>query len=116
MEAFQTLTTFFVHDLKNLASRLSLAMQNLPAHFDKPAFREDLLATMAKSVSKIDTMTSRLTTISKGMEVNPVACDLNQARGSDARKLERVDEGLTLSTHSATSRLSTRIRNRSKRY
>jgi hypothetical protein len=30
MEAFQAVSTFFVHDLKNLASRLSLTMQNLP--------------------------------------------------------------------------------------
>ena len=78
METFQTLTTFFVHDLKNLASRLSLAMQNLPAHFDKPEFRKDLLETMAKSVDKIDTMTSRLSSITKGMELHPADCDLNR--------------------------------------
>ena len=77
MEAFQTLSTFFVHDLKNLASRLSLALQNLPAHFDNPDFRKDLLATMAKSVSKIDTMTARLSSITKGMELSPAECDLN---------------------------------------
>jgi len=77
MEAFQTLSTFFVHDLKNLASRLSLAMQNLPAHFDKPAFRADLLATMTKSLSKIDSMTSRLTSISKGMDIERAECDFN---------------------------------------
>jgi len=78
MEAFQTLATFFVHDLKNLASRLSLAMQNLPAHFDKPAFRKDLLDTMTKSVHKIDSMTSRLSTITKGMVLSRVDCDLNR--------------------------------------
>lgn len=77
METFQTLTTFFVHDLKNLASRLSLAMQNLPAHFDKPEFRKDLLETMTKSVDKIDVMTSRLSSISKGLELDAKDCDLN---------------------------------------
>jgi len=77
METFQTLSTFFVHDLKNLASRFSLAMQNIPVHFDKPAFREDLLKTMEKSVSKIETMTTRLSSLSKGRSLNRVACDLN---------------------------------------
>ena len=77
METFQTLSTFFVHDLKNLASRFSLAMQNIPLHFDKPAFREDLLKTMEKSVSKIETMTTRLSSLSKGRSLNRVACDLN---------------------------------------
>jgi putative PEP-CTERM system histidine kinase len=77
METFQTLSTFFVHDLKNLASRFSLAMQNIPVHFDKPAFREDLLRTMEKSVSKIATMTTRLSSLSKGRSLNRVECDLN---------------------------------------
>jgi len=77
METFQTLSTFFVHDLKNLASRFSLAMQNIPVHFDKPAFREDLLKTMEKSVSKIETMTSRLSSLSKGRSLNRTECDLN---------------------------------------
>ena len=33
MEAFQTLSTFFVHDLKNLAAKLSLLLQNVPTHY-----------------------------------------------------------------------------------
>ncbi len=77
MEAFQAMATFFIHDLKNLASRLSLAMQNLPLHFDKPEFREDLLKTMGKSVGKIDTMTSRLSSLNEGLTLHRVSCDLN---------------------------------------
>jgi putative PEP-CTERM system histidine kinase len=77
MEAFQTLSTFFVHDLKNLASRLSLAMQNLPVHFDKPGFREDLFRTMENSLSKIDEMTRRLSSLTQGLDLERVDCDLN---------------------------------------
>ncbi|MEQ8203672.1 MAG: GAF domain-containing protein, partial [Smithellaceae bacterium] len=36
MEAFQTMSSFFMHDLKNLASKLSLVTQNLPVHIDNP--------------------------------------------------------------------------------
>jgi putative PEP-CTERM system histidine kinase len=77
METFQTLSTFFVHDLKNLASRFSLVMQNIPLHFDKPAFRDDLLRTMEKSVAKIETMTSRLSSLSKDRSVVRQSCDVN---------------------------------------
>jgi putative PEP-CTERM system histidine kinase len=77
METFQALSTFFVHDLKNLASRLSLSMQNIPLHFDKPAFREDLLRAMEKSLAKIDTMTTRLSSVAKGRSLNRTECDLN---------------------------------------
>jgi putative PEP-CTERM system histidine kinase len=77
METFQTLSAFFIHDLKNLASRLSLVMQNLPQHYDKPAFRDDLLRTMAKSVEKIDSMTARLSSLGKGLSLQLVESDVN---------------------------------------
>ena len=38
LEAFQTMSAFFVHDLKNAASSLGLTMQNLRVHFDDPEF------------------------------------------------------------------------------
>jgi len=41
LEAFQAMSAFFVHDLKNTASTLGLMLQNLPVHFNDPAFRED---------------------------------------------------------------------------
>ncbi len=56
VEAFQTLSAFFVHDLRNLTSMLSLTMQNLAAHFHNPDFRKDAMSTMSKSVAKINDM------------------------------------------------------------
>ncbi|HXN06687.1 MAG TPA: hypothetical protein VN944_06460, partial [Nitrospiria bacterium] len=41
MEALQAVSTFFIHDLKNLASMLSLVVQNIPANYDNPEFRKD---------------------------------------------------------------------------
>ena len=43
LEAFRTMSAFFVHDLKNAAASLNLMLKNLPVHFDDPAFREDAL-------------------------------------------------------------------------
>jgi signal transduction histidine kinase len=67
-----------VHDLKNLASRLSLTMQNLPANFANPEFRADALRVMSTSVQKIDDMCGRLTILKQNIELKPVECDLNQ--------------------------------------
>jgi putative PEP-CTERM system histidine kinase len=69
MEAFQRLSAFFVHDLKNLASKLSLTLQNLPAHYDDPLFRRDLLATIERSVAKINDMCLRLSPLSRTLEL-----------------------------------------------
>jgi putative PEP-CTERM system histidine kinase len=78
MEAFQSLSAFFVHDLKNLASKLSLTLQNLPAHYDDPEFRDDLLATMKRSVAKIDEMCRRLSPLSRTLELRRSPGDLRQ--------------------------------------
>jgi putative PEP-CTERM system histidine kinase len=78
VETFQTVSTFFVHDLKNLASRLSLTMQNLPANFDNAEFRADALRVISASVTKIDEMCERLAMLRENIQVKPVECDLNQ--------------------------------------
>jgi putative PEP-CTERM system histidine kinase len=77
-EAFQLVSTFFVHDLKNLASRLSLTMQNLPAHFDNPEFRSDALGIMSSSVGRINQMCERLTMLRGKIELQLSECDLNK--------------------------------------
>jgi putative PEP-CTERM system histidine kinase len=78
IEAFQTVSTFFVHDLKNLASRLSLTMENLPEHFDDPQFRADALRVISGSLNKIDTMCSRLSMLRQNVELRVAECDINQ--------------------------------------
>ena len=78
LEAFQAMSAFFMHDLKNLASKLSLVTQNLPIHLDNPEFRSDVLKTISQSVAKINTMSSRLSLLSQKLELNPQATDLNE--------------------------------------
>ena len=78
MEAFQVMSAFFMHDLKNLASRLSLVTQNLPVHFDNPDFRNDALRTISQSLDKINGMCSRLSLLSQKLELRRAEIDLNE--------------------------------------
>ena len=77
-EAFQTMATFFVHDLKNAASTLNLMLQNLPEHFDDPAFRQDALRGVAASVAHINHLISRLGQLRQEMKIQAVDSDLNE--------------------------------------
>jgi putative PEP-CTERM system histidine kinase len=78
LEAFQTMSAFFVHDLKNTASTLNLMLQNLPVHFDNPAFREDALRGMAKTCEHINHLIGRLSLLRHDLQIKPVASDLNE--------------------------------------
>ena len=78
LEAFQSMSAFFMHDLKNLASKLSLVTQNLPVYMDNPEFRADALRTISQSVAKINTMSSRLSLLSQKLELAFSRTDLNE--------------------------------------
>lgn len=78
LEAFQTMSAFFVHDLKNTASTLNLMLQNLPTHFDDPAFREDALRGVSKTVTHINRLIGRLGMIRHELQIKGVATDLNE--------------------------------------
>jgi putative PEP-CTERM system histidine kinase len=77
LEAFQIMSAFFMHDLKNLASKLSLVTQNLPLHIDNPEFRNDTLRTISQSVSKINNMSSRLSLLSQKLDLTFQQTDFN---------------------------------------
>src|SRR5215472_90697 len=78
MEAFRTISAFFVHDLKNAAASLNLMLKNLPLHFDDPTFREDTLRGIGNTARRIDKMIVGLTTLRQRTAFNPVEADLNQ--------------------------------------
>ncbi|MGB5157900.1 MAG: XrtA/PEP-CTERM system histidine kinase PrsK [Desulfobacterales bacterium] len=78
LEAFQSMSAFFMHDLKNLATKLSLVTQNLPVFMDNPEFLNDALKTISQSVLKINSMSSRLSLLSRNLELSLEKTDLGE--------------------------------------
>ena len=78
LEAFQTMSAFFVHDLKNATSTLSLTLQNLPLHFDDPDFRKDALRGIENTLNRINLHINRLSILRNKLELKPIESDLNQ--------------------------------------
>jgi putative PEP-CTERM system histidine kinase len=78
MEAFRTMSAFFVHDLKNAAASLNLMLKNLPAHFDDPQFREDTLRGVGNTARRIDETIARLSALRQRPEFRPADMDLSQ--------------------------------------
>jgi putative PEP-CTERM system histidine kinase len=78
LEAFRTMSAFFVHDLKNAAASLNLMLKNLPVHFDDPAFREDALRGVGNTARRIDDMITRLSSLRQRPDSMRVDADLNQ--------------------------------------
>jgi putative PEP-CTERM system histidine kinase len=59
-EAFNRLSTYIVHDLKNLISQLSLVVSNAARHKNNPLFMENVISTVENSVSKMNRLLQHL--------------------------------------------------------
>jgi putative PEP-CTERM system histidine kinase len=77
LEAFQTMSAFLIHDLKNAASTLALMLENLPTHFDSPAFREDALRGIGSAATRINDLINRMNALRPELHLNAAELDLN---------------------------------------
>ncbi|WP_126175425.1 XrtA/PEP-CTERM system histidine kinase PrsK [Tsuneonella rigui] len=59
-DEFNRRIAFVMHDIKNLASQLSLLSRNAEKHADNPEFRKDMLVTLTKSAGKLNALLARL--------------------------------------------------------
>src|SRR5690606_270481 len=59
-DEFSRRIAFVMHDVKNLASQLSLLARNAERHADNPAFRADMLVTLRNSADKLNALLARL--------------------------------------------------------
>ena len=59
-DEFNRRIAFVMHDIKNLASQLTLLARNAERHSDNPEFRADMLVTLRKSAEKLNSLLARL--------------------------------------------------------
>ncbi len=86
-EAWDTMSAFILHDVKNAASMLSLIRQNAPGHIHDPDFQQDMLSSVDDSLKRMHKVQERLSAL-KG-EILPVwrQVDLRASLSDICRKL-----------------------------
>jgi len=97
--AWNTLSTFVLHDIKNAANMLSLVMANASDHIDNPEFQQDMLMAIDDSLKRMDKVQTRLNTF-KG-EISPVMQTVNASSllWACCRRLGKKLPNLTVETH-----------------
>ena len=81
-ESFNRLSTYVVHDLKNIVAQLSLLLSNAQKHKNNPEFQEDMLAT-------IDNATQRMTRL-----LGQLRPGYQSAQQQEAIELQQLLEGV----------------------
>lgn len=59
-DAFNRMSAFVVHDLKNLVAQLQLLLKNAERHRDNPQFQSDMLATVEHVVGRMNHLMTQL--------------------------------------------------------
>jgi putative PEP-CTERM system histidine kinase len=67
-DAFNRMSAFVVHDLKNLVTQLSLMLKNAKRHRDNPKFQADMLETVAHVVERMNRLMLQLRTGTEPIE------------------------------------------------
>ncbi|WP_295991489.1 XrtA/PEP-CTERM system histidine kinase PrsK [Rugamonas sp.] len=74
-DSFNRLSTFVVHDLKNLVAQLSLLAANAEKHHDNLDFQADMRRTMVYSVQKMKGMLQKLSRTASPQPATPLALE-----------------------------------------
>ncbi|MCC6916632.1 XrtA/PEP-CTERM system histidine kinase PrsK [Nitrosomonas sp.] len=74
-ESFNRMSTFIVHDIKNLIAQLSLLLANAEKHKNNPEFQQDMLDTVALSINKMKRMLEKLSSGSMHDTKNSLSLD-----------------------------------------
>jgi putative PEP-CTERM system histidine kinase len=93
-DAFNRMSAFVVHDLKNLVAQLSLMQRNAERHRDNPEFQRDMLDTVAHVVSRMNALMLQLRTgttpveNARPVELAPIVQRVCAAKTAGARTVE----------------------------
>ena len=93
-EAFNRMSAFVVHDLKNIVTQLSLMMKNAKRLRDNPEFQQDMLDTVENSLEKMRQLMLQLRQgdkphgVTSGVDLEQIAKRLAAGASSKGRMLE----------------------------
>ncbi|MBL0125779.1 MAG: PEP-CTERM system histidine kinase PrsK [Betaproteobacteria bacterium] len=93
-DAFNRMSAFVVHDLKNLVAQLALVVKNAERHRDNPDFQKDMLETVEHAVGRMNQLMLQLRTGTNPVE-KPRPVDLEamirriiHAKAREAKKID----------------------------
>jgi putative PEP-CTERM system histidine kinase len=109
-EAFNRMSAFVVHDLKNIVAQLSLMLKNAERLHDNAEFQQDMLLTVESSLEKMRRLMLQLREGatppggSRGVELSPILQRLEKLARAQGREIQ-VEQAERLATRGHEERL-----------
>ncbi len=87
VEAFSNMSSFIMHDLKNLTNSLSLVSQNARHNMDNPEFQQDAINTINSIVKRMKDVIEKLSSVPKGLDIKKAPVDIKGLIHNSIRKM-----------------------------
>ncbi|GMT41873.1 MAG: histidine kinase [bacterium] len=78
VDAFSRMSSFIMHDLKNLTNSLSLISQNARDNMDNPEFQRDAMSAINRTISRMKGLIEKLSAVGGGIELERETVDLGK--------------------------------------
>lgn len=88
LEAYRNFSAFVVHDLKNLASRFSLTVNNLPKYFAKPELQEQAVERLRETLEDIRQLCQQLDLLRGRIHLDTRPVEVNEFVGDTLQQLK----------------------------
>jgi putative PEP-CTERM system histidine kinase len=98
-DEFNRRIAFVMHDIKNLASQLSLLARNAEKHADKPEFRADMLVTLRNSADKLNALLARLGRYGNSGGAGVQSINLAECVGNIVARFESRHQVMMVESH-----------------
>lgn len=91
METFHRMSTFIMHDLKNLTNSLFLLNQNAKINIGNPEFQQDAIKTIENTITRMKGLIERLLPASGDIEIKKEQVDMKSLVGSAIKKIPLIE-------------------------
>lgn len=95
-DAFNKMSAFVVHDLKNIITQLSLMLKNAERHRDNPEFQQDMLMTVDHAVERMRQLMMQLR---EGATPPGGICGVNLADVIQRIQKDKMNQGRSIEAH-----------------
>jgi putative PEP-CTERM system histidine kinase len=87
VEAFHRMSSFIMHDLKNLTNSLSLVSQNARDNMDNPEFQKDAIRSIDSTVARMRGLIGKLSEVPGGLDLHKGPVQVKSVVNSALKKL-----------------------------
>jgi putative PEP-CTERM system histidine kinase len=88
-QAWNRLSAFVLHDIKNAATMLSMLQENAPEHIHEPAFQQDMLELVGDALKRMGRVEQRLGTLKDEITPKRQSLELGRFLQDCRRRLEK---------------------------